>query len=91
MSLPDDVSPYKRTPTFTEESVPAGLLNEHNTKAGTWGLLTIEQGSLLYVITEPGFEEEHILEAGDIGVIEPMHKHRVEPLGNASFHVVFYR
>jgi tellurite resistance-related uncharacterized protein len=91
MLLPDDVSPYKSTPTFTEETVPAGLLNDHSTKGGTWGLLTVEQGSLLYVITEPGFEEEHTLQTGSSAVITPTHKHHIKPLGSVSFHVVFYR
>lgn len=35
--LPVNVSPYKRTPEFTEESVPTGLLNDHTTKDGVWG------------------------------------------------------
>jgi tellurite resistance-related uncharacterized protein len=33
--LPEGVTSYKRTPTFTEETIPAGLLNDHQTKEGT--------------------------------------------------------
>ena len=35
-SLPQNVEPYNRTPEYTEATVPAGLEQRHNTKAGVW-------------------------------------------------------
>jgi len=35
---------------FTATTIPKGLLNRHNTKVGTWGVLTIFRGSLEYKI-----------------------------------------
>ena len=43
--LPGGLEPYKRTNTFTEDSVPAGLLAEHSTKDGVWGLIHVEKGA----------------------------------------------
>lgn len=92
MILPSDVQAYKRTPTFTEQTVPEALLNEHFTKAGTWGLLVVEHGKLQYVVTEPGFKKEHFVESGATAVITPEHKHYVKLLNDdAAFHIVFYR
>ena len=34
-------TPYKSTPVFDENTLPAGLRKEHRTKAGVWGVLTI--------------------------------------------------
>ena len=51
-SLPDHVQRYKSTPVFTEETVPKGLLKDHNTKNGVWGLICIEQGELEYIIED---------------------------------------
>ena len=39
--LPDTVTSYKRTPEFNQDTVPAGLLAAHQTKAGTWGLIVV--------------------------------------------------
>ena len=37
LQLPGGLHEYKRTPEFTESSIPQGLLKDHNTKAGIWG------------------------------------------------------
>lgn len=91
--LPEGLSVYKRTPTFTETSVPRGLLADHSTKEGVWGLIRVEEGSLLYVVTDPRRDfSEHILAPGGApGVVEPTIIHRVEPLGAVRFHVAFSR
>lgn len=36
-ALPTHVVSYKRTPEFTEDLVPKGLLQGHSTKANVWG------------------------------------------------------
>ena len=84
---------YKRTPTFTENSVPAGLLAEHSTKEGVWGLIHVTQGRLRYFITDPRREpEEYVLDPGtEPGVVEPTILHRVEPMGSVEFQVEFLR
>ena len=84
---------YKTTPTFTQDSVPAGLLTDHSTKDGVWGLIHVSRGKLRYCVTDPRREnEERILEpASAAGVVEPTIVHRVEPLGPVEFHVEFLR
>ncbi len=90
--LPALVS-YKTTPTFTQDSVPAGLLANHSTKEGVWGLIHVAHGKLRYCVNDPRREnEERILEPGSpAGVVEPTIVHRVEPLGPVEFHVEFLR
>jgi tellurite methyltransferase len=51
--LPDGFAPYKRTPTFTEATVPRGLLETHSTKEGVWGLIHVVEGELEYVKHAP--------------------------------------
>ena len=84
---------YKRTPNFTENSVPAGLLADHSTKEGVWGLIHVTQGRLRYFITDPRREpEEYVLHPGtEPGVVEPTILHRVEPMGSVEFQVEFLR
>ena len=84
---------YKCTPTFTENSVPAGLLADHSTKEGVWGLIHVTQGRLRYFITDPRREpEQYVLDPGtEPGVIEPTILHRVEPMGSVEFQVEFLR
>jgi tellurite resistance-related uncharacterized protein len=88
--LPDNVAPYKRTPEFDENTIPAGLLNEHSTKASVWGKIVILEGKLQYTINEP--EKEIImLDERNHGVVEPSVRHEVKPLGKVRFYVEFYR
>lgn len=88
--LPSDAAPHRRTPDFTEATVPAGLLRSHTTKAGVWGRIHVVEGSLRYRILEPSVEE-HVLEPGRDGVVEPGVAHEVEPLGPVRFFVEFLR
>jgi tellurite resistance-related uncharacterized protein len=92
-SLPPGLEPYKRTSSFTEVSVPAGLLNDHSTKGGTWGLIHVEEGRLRYVVRDPRRDPGDFILTPDTeaGVVEPTILHRVEPLGAVCFHVEFWR
>lgn len=85
--LPGGVSPYKRTPTFDEESLPKGLLAVHRTKAGVWGLVVIEAGAVDYVIEG----ETYRLTPGCPGVVPPEVPHRLVVVGPVRLHVVFHR
>lgn len=92
--LPADCVPYRRTPDFTQDTIPAGLLREHRTARGVWGLIHVVEGKLLYRVSGlgdlGGFERE--ICAGDRpGVIEPERLHDVAPRGKVRFYVEFYR
>ncbi len=88
--LPSNVVPYKRTPEFTEESVPAGLLHAHQTKEAVWAKIVIVEGRLQYTIRGPE-QEVIILDSSVHGVVEPTVLHEVKPLGNVRFYVEFHR
>lgn len=88
--LPSNVSLYRRTPVFTNDSIPAGLLKAHQTKSSTWGKIIVVDGELLYRILEPAVEEVH-LSPEKSGVVEPTTLHEVQPIGEVRFYVEFYR
>lgn len=90
--LPTDVSAYRRTDTFTEETVPAALLRSHSTKDGVWGLIHVLDGRLAYrICDERRPAQQTVLEPGAPGVVEPTIRHEVEPLGPVQFFVEFHR
>ncbi|MHA6731592.1 DUF1971 domain-containing protein [Devosia sp. A369] len=82
------VTPYKTTPVFDEQSLPAGLRREHRTKVGVWGVIRVLEGHLRYVVQDPA--AEHVLEPGRPGLILPDQAHRVEPIGPMRMQVEFY-
>lgn len=86
--LPGSVKSYKRTPVFTHETIPQGLLKDHMTSENVWGLLHVEKGELEYTI---GDTERHVLKPGVNGVIEPRTLHHVKPLGDVSFYIEFFK
>ena len=93
VQLPAGLRPYKRTATFTEDTVPAALLADHSTKHGVWGLIHVEEGVLRYCVTDPRrAPSERFLTAGrEPGLVEPTVLHRVEPIGAVRFSVEFLR
>ncbi|MCG8588606.1 MAG: DUF1971 domain-containing protein [Proteobacteria bacterium] len=89
-TLPPDVQPYRRTPEFSQATVPAALTRRHTTKAGVWGRICVVRGSLRYRILEPELEEQ-VLSPEHPGVVEPETPHEVEPIGEVCFFVEFLR
>jgi len=93
--LPPNTTYVRTTPTFTETTVPAGLLGEHRVAEATWGVLTVHSGSLNFVFDEPGEHgtdgEIHHLKEGDQLIIPPRRLHHVELAGTVNFDVAFHR
>ncbi len=85
-ALPEGLTPRRRTPVFDQDSVPAGLLRAHTTKAGVWGRIVVLEGRLRYRLLEPT-RREHLLQPGVDGVIPPEVRHEVEPDGPVRFYV----
>ena len=88
--MPPECTPYRRTATFTNATIPAGLLQGHRTKDGVWGRIGVLDGELLYRILEPRVEEI-LLSVGCDGVVEPGIAHEIAPVGDVAFYVEFYR
>lgn len=88
-SWPEGLVAYKRTPDFTEATVPAGLLKAHSTKAGVWAQIHVQQGQLRFRDLETGMES--LLAVGTHRLIFPQALHEVEPAGKMQFYVEFYR
>jgi tellurite resistance-related uncharacterized protein len=87
--LPEHFVAYKRTPAFTEHTLPEGLRRNHTTKAGVWAKIVVVEGRLRYAVEALNTDVE--LDAGRIGVVVPQVPHRVEPVGSVRFFVEFYR
>lgn len=88
MPIPAGYVAYRRTPVFTQDTVPSALLSAHETKDGAWVLLHVLEGRLRFCIEDP--RAETILEPGGPGVIEPKVPHHVEPLGPVRFYLEFH-
>ena len=89
-TLPDGVSAYARTDTFSAGSIPDNLRRSHRTRAGTWAKIVILEGRLRYRILEPVIREFELW-PGRPGVVEPEVPHEVEAIGDVRFFVEFYR
>lgn len=91
--LPAGLISYRRTADFTEETVPAGLLADHTTTEGSWGLIVVKEGALIYRISDPRRAPSETLLTPETapGVVEPTIRHHVEPQGPVRFHIEFWR
>ena len=90
--IPGGLRPYKQTPQFTTETVPAALLRAHSTKEGVWGRIHVAEGELVYRVVDTRREKrEIVLTPNRAGVIEPTISHEVQPRGRTRFFVEFFR
>jgi hemoglobin len=68
--------------------LPDKLRNAHQTKAGTWGIIRVLEGSVRYVIE--GTDDVLVLTPEFPGVVLPEQLHHVEPMGDMRMQVEFY-
>ena len=94
MSIPDHLPPgveaYARSPEFSSDKLPAKLQAGHATKAGTWGLLHVLEGAVLYSL-EPPHVGERLVRVGETVVIESEVAHHVKFVEPCRMFVEFYR
>lgn len=84
--IPVGATVVRRTPTFTNDSVPPALLRKHHTTV--WAQLLVFTGEVGFVEDETGWST--VATASAPVVIVPNRKHHVEPSEEASFAVQFY-
>ena len=88
LELPEGLSEYKRTSTFTQDTIPNGLLHQHSTKAGTWGQIHVLSGMLIYT---PEGQNGIEVKQGEEANIPPQMLHHVAAVLDVRFYVAFYR
>lgn len=85
MALP---APYRSTPVFDQETLPAALRARHDTKAGVWGLLRVIEGQVTLTYLDP--PSDLIVSPGNPGLILPQQPHFVTVTGPMKMQVDFY-
>jgi tellurite resistance-related uncharacterized protein len=101
--IPPEAVQYAQLPAqgkcFTASTIPKGLLKQHSTKQGTWGVIRVSQGQLEYQIHREASDEGQsegkqtfVLDASRLGIIEPTIMHQVRPLTeDVEFTVEFHK
>jgi tellurite resistance-related uncharacterized protein len=82
-------APYRSTPVFDQDTLPAALRARHNTKAGVWGVIRVLEGELLLTYLEPA-ESSILLTPGHPGLVLPEQPHFVTPQGPMQMQVEFH-
>lgn len=80
--------PYRSTPVFDQDTLPAALRGEHRTKAGVWGLIRVIEGELALTFLDP--PREALLTPGVPGIVAPQETHFVTPRGPMRMQVDFH-
>lgn len=89
-NLPDDVEASGKTPLFTNDTVPDKILTHHELQVGTWGLLTVEAGTISF-FRQGEDTPLAVIPAGETLVILPEEVHYVRLSEDAKFFVEFYK
>ncbi|MFH7811405.1 MULTISPECIES: DUF1971 domain-containing protein [Acetobacter] len=83
-----EVEPYRSTPVFDQDTLPAALRTRHNTRAGVWGVIRVLEGTLKLTYLDP--PSELLLTPATPGLILPQQPHFVTPVGTMTMRVDFY-
>jgi tellurite resistance-related uncharacterized protein len=89
LDFPENFSAYKKSPVFTESTIPKALLSNHSTKQGIWAKINVLEGQLKYFILSP-IDKEFTLDSTQLGIVLPEVIHKVEPIEKVTFYVEFY-
>lgn len=82
------VSPYRSTPVFDQDTLPAALRARHDTKAGVWGVIRVIEGELELTFLDP--PSTSLLTPGTPGLVRPQQPHFVTPIGAMKMQIDFY-
>lgn len=92
--LPPNAVCYKTTKLFTPENLPDVFKNNHHTKAGVWGRITLKSGSLRLqrfdVNDISNCIAEEILNVGETAVFAPQEPHAVQFIKSGGFTIGFH-
>lgn len=80
--------PYRSTPVFDQDTLPAALRARHSTKAGVWGVIRMLEGALELTYLEPA--STTLLMPDKPGLLLPQQPHFVTPQGPMKMQVDFY-
>jgi hemoglobin len=81
-------TPYRSTPLFDQDTLPAALRARHSTKAGVWGVIRVLEGELELTHLDP--ESRVTLTPDSPGLVLPEQPHFVTPHGPMTMQVDFY-
>lgn len=88
--LPAHLNPQQRTDIFTNDTIPKGLLRDHQLKAGTWGKIEVLKGKLsLRFVNEE--DDTHVITKGNPGYVPPTKLHQIEASEEVEFFIEFYQ
>lgn len=82
------MTPYRTTVEFNEHTIPSALLRQHETKAGTWGIIRVMEGELDLIFFDPPREIK--LTPTCPGKIAPQEGHCVRLFGPVRMKIEFY-
>lgn len=94
LRIPKNWTVQRSTPFFTKETVPAALLNHHNTAEGVFGQLCVMEGMVTYYgfaneeAAEPELKVE--IKAGQFATSPPQYWHKIELTDDAQFNINFW-
>lgn len=83
-----EIRPYRSTPIFNQDTLPAALRARHDTKEGVWGVIRVLEGELRLTILDP--PSATLLTPDKPGLVLPKQPHFVTPTEPMKMQVDFY-
>ncbi|MCC5855162.1 MAG: DUF1971 domain-containing protein [Idiomarina sp.] len=82
------IKPIRTTPIFDQRTLPRGVHNEYQTKAGEWGIVRVLEGTLCLHLLAPVSEVK--LDVLHPGLLLPEQLHFIEAQEPVRMRLEFY-
>lgn len=89
-SLPGDVRAYRTIGPFDRSTLPDGLWRTHDLAQGTWGLVELAGGRIVFVWDDGSGDVAELAAPGSI-VVPPQVPHHVEASGDFRLSITFHK
>ena len=89
LEFPDNLTPYRKTAIFDKAFLQRLGPTSYTTKVGSWGLIHVLEGVLIYTIEHP-VSQRHKITRDKKGVIPPDTSYNITTTENVQFYVEFF-
>lgn len=88
--LPEAIRHVRSGPEWDEHTLPPGLLKDHQLAVGTWGRITVLEGTLRFTVEGEPSRAVDLTPDTPAQAIPPQVRHAVLPLGPVRFRIDFF-
>lgn len=88
ITLPNNVTTFRRSSVYTQDNIPKVLFDSHHTKNNVWAVIHVQKGELAYHVDQDS-RTQTLVKPDTPCVIEPEVDHHIEAIQDVEFFIEY--